>query len=72
MFGKPAIEDFVEFFLGLFLHLGIADHRQEERPKSWSCGICSAWGDAPLAKKKEYQAYKTCALTHIYLSRNIF
>jgi len=34
MFGKHSIQDFVEFFLGLFLHLGIADHRQEERPKS--------------------------------------
>jgi len=33
-FGKPSIEDFVEFFLSLLLHLWIADHRQEERPKS--------------------------------------
>ena len=34
VFGKPSIQDLVEFVLSVLLHLGIADHRQEERPKS--------------------------------------
>jgi len=34
VFGKPSIEEFVEFFLGLLLDFRIANHGQEERPKS--------------------------------------
>ena len=34
MFGKHSVQDFVQFFLSLLLRFRIADHRQEERPKS--------------------------------------
>ena len=41
MFGNPSIENFVQFCLSLLLHLGIADHRQEECSKYRSRGIRS-------------------------------
>ena len=34
MSGKHSLQDFIQFFLSLLLRLRIADHRQEERPKS--------------------------------------
>ena len=52
MFWESSIEDFIKFCLSLFLHLGIADHRQEKSSNRRSSSICSRWSIAPLTGKR--------------------